>query len=41
MFADYLEFPVTEQDINDLMGECDKNNTGSILKKDFIKMFNS
>ena len=40
-FADYLDHPVNEQDIADIMAACDKNNSGSIIFKDFIKFYNS
>ncbi len=28
VLSNYLEFPVSEQDINDFMNECDPNGTG-------------
>ena len=39
VFADYLDHPVTEQDIADIMAECDKSNTGSISYTDFKKFY--
>ena len=39
VFADYLDHPVTDQDIADIMAECDKSNTGSISYTDFRKFY--
>lgn len=41
VFADYLDHPVTEQDIADIMAACDKNGSGSITFQDFKKFYNS
>ena len=40
VFSDYLDHPVSDQDINDIMAACDKNNTGSINFHDFKKFYN-
>uniref|UniRef100_A0A7S3U5H6 EF-hand domain-containing protein n=1 Tax=Strombidinopsis acuminata TaxID=141414 RepID=A0A7S3U5H6_9SPIT len=40
VLADFLEFPVTDQDIQDFMAECDKNGTGHITLRDFQKLYN-
>lgn len=34
----YLEFPVTEQEINDFMEEADLENTGNVSFKEFLKL---
>ena len=41
VFAEYLDHPVSDQDIADIMAACDKNNTGSINFHDFKKFYNS
>ena len=41
VFAEYLDHPVNDQDINDIMEACDKNKTGSISFHDFKKFYNS
>ena len=38
-FADYLDHPVTDQDINDIMAAVDKSNTGQIGFNDFKKFY--
>ena len=39
VLSEYLDHPVTDQDIADIMAACDKNNTGSISYNDFRKFF--
>ena len=39
VLSNYLEFPVTEQDINDFMMECDPNGTGQVAFRDFSKLY--
>ena len=39
VFADHLDHPVTEQDINDIMAICDKNGTGQITYGEFYKFY--
>ena len=41
VFAEYLDHPVNDQDIADIMAICDKNNTGSISFPEFKKFYNS
>lgn len=41
VFAEYLDHPVTDQDIADIMNCCDKNDTGSISFQDFKKFYQS
>ena len=35
VFAEYLDHPVTDQDLNDIMEECDPQGTGVIKIKEF------
>ncbi len=39
VLSNYLEFPVSEQDINDFMLETDPNGTGQVAFKDFSKLY--
>ena len=39
IFAEYLDHPVTDQDINDIMEECDKNGQGQIQIKEFKEFY--
>ncbi len=39
VLSNYLEFPVSEQDINDFMSECDPNLTGQVAYRDFSKLY--
>ena len=39
VLSNYLEFPVSEQDINDFMAECDQNGTSQVAYKDFSKLY--
>ncbi len=39
VLSTYLEFPVSEQDIQDFMGECDINGTGTVAFRDFMKLY--
>ena len=41
VLSEYLDHPVNDQDIADIMAACDKNNTGSISFHDFKKFYNS
>ena len=37
--SNYLEFPVTEQDIQDFMTECDPQGTGQVNFREFMKLY--
>lgn len=39
VLSNYLEFPVSEQDIHDFMAECDPNGTGTVAFRDFMKLY--
>ena len=39
VLSNYLEFPVSEQDIADFMKECDSNGQGSVHFRDFMKLY--
>jgi Ca2+-binding EF-hand superfamily protein len=39
VLSNYLEFPVSEQDIQDFMNECDVNGTGTVAFRDFMKLY--
>lgn len=39
VLGNYLEFPVSEQDLQDFMEHCDPNSTGSVAYKDFQKLY--
>ena len=39
VLTEYLEHPVSDQDINDILAECDKNNTGSISLREFQEFY--
>ncbi len=38
-FAEYLDHPVTDQDIQDIMASCDKSNLGHISFPEFKKFY--
>ena len=40
VFSEYLDHPVSDQDIADIMAACDKNGTGAISFHDFKKFYN-
>ena len=39
VLSNYLEFPVSELDIQDFMNECDANGTGTVPFRDFMKLY--
>ena len=41
VFADYLDHPVSDQDLTELMAECDKNGTGQVSFGEFKTLYNS
>ena len=41
ILGDYLEFPITEAEINELVSLADPQGTGQIGVKDFAKLYNS
>jgi len=40
VLPNYLEFPVTDSDIQELMADGDPNGTGAINFRDFLKIYN-
>lgn len=41
VLPNYLEFPVSEQELNELIVECDPNATGNMNFRDFLKLYNA
>ena len=41
VLPNYLEFPVTDGEIQELISECDPNGTGNIAFRDFARLYNS
>ena len=41
VIGNYLEFPVTDTEIQEMIDVCDPNGLGQINLKDFIKFYNS
>lgn len=41
VLPNYLEFPVTDSEIQELIAECDPNGTGNIAFRDFAKLYNA
>ena len=39
VLSNYLEFPVSEQDVSDFMGECDPQGVGQVGYRDFMKLY--
>ena len=39
VFAEYLDHPVTDQDLNDIMEECDKQGRGTIDLASFKEFY--
>ena len=39
VLPNYLEFPVTDSELQELIGECDPNGTGNIREKEFMKLY--
>ena len=39
VLPNYLEFPVTDAEIQELIAECDPNATGNIRENEFIKLY--
>lgn len=39
VISNYLEFPVTEQEIGELISEADPNGLGQIQARDFYKLY--
>ena len=39
VLSNYLEFPVSEQDVADFMAECDPNGSGTVAFRDFMKLY--
>ena len=39
VLSSYLEFPVSEQDIQDFMSECDPQGTGAVHLNQFAKLY--
>ena len=39
VLPNYLEFPVTDNELQELIGECDPNSTGNIREKEFMKLY--
>jgi Ca2+-binding EF-hand superfamily protein len=37
----YLEFPVTDAEISELISECDPASSGSIAFREFAKLYNA
>ena len=41
VLPNYLEFPVTDAEIQELISECDPTSSGSIREKEFVKLYTS
>jgi len=41
VLPNYLEFPVTDVEIQELIAECDPNGTGNIAFRDFARLYNA
>lgn len=41
VLPNYLEFPVTDNEIQELLTECDPNATGNIAFRDFARLYNA
>ena len=39
VLPNYLEFPVTDAEIQELIAECDPNGTGNIREAEFLKLY--
>ena len=39
VLANYLEFPVSDQDIQDFMGETDPNSSGTVANRESAKLY--
>jgi hypothetical protein len=39
VLPNYLEFPVTDNELQELISECDPNSTGNIREKEFMKLY--
>ena len=39
VLPNYLEFPVTDAEIQELISECDPSGSGNIREKEFIKLY--
>ncbi len=39
VFGDYLDHPVSDQDLAELMAVCDKNGSGQISLKEFKDLY--
>ena len=41
VLPNYLEFPVSDAEISELIVECDPNGTGNIAFRDFARLYNT
>ncbi len=41
VLPNYLEFQVTDSEIQELISECDPSGTGNIVFRDFAKLYNA
>ena len=41
VLPNYLEFPVTDAEIQELISECDPSGSGNIREKEFLKLYTS
>jgi Ca2+-binding EF-hand superfamily protein len=41
VLPNYLEFPVTDSEISELIQECDPNGSGNIVFRDFARLYNA